>query len=1048
MTDDFDKLPPDDEPEESIPDWLSNIPIKPSDESDDSGALDWMNAVGAAESPSSDELDLGGELDWLSTLDESAAPSEQENLWQADQPASPTAVPRSLGLTGKLDWQQALGSVEQPEDEPTDWISGFQTEDEPVEEEQPDSLDWLQNMEAQPESAAFDFGEEAAAPAESLPENMAWLQQYAATDESVEEASEPEEAVPDWLMDAAPVEAGLPAAEAQNLFEEAVAETESTTEAWLDEFPAMEDLTGSPAAVPAPADERIDWFAEPVPDTFDVADENVPDWLQGIEAQPTQTDALLFDQPNTGLFREMEAEALGATEPPTAPMSTGELRDIDALLASYEGLDPNVVDRTGQLMSTEIDIDKGLIGEGTEPVRESPAPRKVTAPLPEGAPSWLSEIGGQVASVESVSAGAILRQQAQTERPAEELPDRLKALRQAAAKLPASGEVGMPEVMRNLLPGVSQAIPAAAVRPGQPGLTSEVVINQGQRDKINLLRTLVAADDEKSAIDRTLESLEDEAGLIGATPVVKTRPRRRFKIDRLLIAVLLAAAVILPFVVPVARIGNLPPAQFKAGSRQQMALDRLQRLQAGDLALIAVEYGPTGAGELDSLLEALLRHVFIRGARPIVTGSNPVGLLHARQIVEEIGAESGFLAAIGRQGQPLVANLDYYVTRYLAGEAVGLRDFSQNLPVVLATDIQGLPTNLSLQSITDIKLVAVVAERGDDVRNWAEQVIAAGRLPLVIAASASAGPLAEPYVAPNSSNGLLVGYRDAYTYRAILDGVQTTGIEPVAQPNQLPLPQLLSNDLTATLIATINAPTPTPTATLTPSQTFTPSVTPSASVTPSPTLSPTTTNTPTDTPTVTPSITSTPRPTLPPTWTPTIEGAEPIAAPGTVILGVNNTSDAINVREGPGRDFARVAALGAGQEVQIIGRNDDGSWLQVRLEDDTEGWVLAELIRIQEPGATPTQSAYQIDPNAVVVMVADSNYLPVALQSTPVPEGPPGAAPLPRPGEAVSSAPVEPVPYRDERWYSMTLGLVVIIIVILLGAVINILRSLFQRGRS
>jgi hypothetical protein len=48
----------------------------------------------------------------------------------------------------------------------------------------------------------------------------------------------------------------------------------------------------------------------------------------------------------------------------------------------------------------------------------------------------------------------------------------------------------------------------------------------------------------------------------------------------------------------------------------------------------------------------------------------------------------------------------------------------------------------------------------------------------------------------------------------------------------------------------------------------------------------------------------------------------------------------------------------------------------------------------------------------------------------------------------VVTVPVEPVPYRDERWYSMTLGLVVIILIILLGAIINILRSLFRRSRS
>src|SRR6185295_8664241 len=115
---------------------------------------------------------------------------------------------------------------------------------------------------------------------------------------------------------------------------------------------------------------------------------------------------------------------------------------------------------------------------------------------------------------------------------------------------------------------------------------------------------------------------------------VRARKRRRLlKIDRLLIAIFLAAAVILPYVVNSLRIGDLPPAQFAAGSREASAFATVDGLHRGDLALIAAEYGPTGAGELDPTLDALLRHTLMRGARPVIVSGNPVGLLHARNVL-------------------------------------------------------------------------------------------------------------------------------------------------------------------------------------------------------------------------------------------------------------------------------------------------------------------------------------------------------------------------------------------------------------------------------
>jgi hypothetical protein len=129
-------------------------------------------------------------------------------------------------------------------------------------------------------------------------------------------------------------------------------------------------------------------------------------------------------------------------------------------------------------------------------------------------------------------------------------------------------------------------------------------------------------------------------------------------------------------------------------------------------------------------------------------------------------------------------------------------------------------------------------------------------------------------------------------------------------------------------VALAEAPTltPTPTPEATPTETPTPTATP----TETPTL--TATPTPVDTPTATPTDTPTPTPTETPTPTPT---ATPPPTPDAMVQ-VN----ALNLRAGPGTDYAVVDTLRFGDSLQVIGRyGSDCSWLEVITPTGLQGWV-------------------------------------------------------------------------------------------------------------
>jgi hypothetical protein len=63
-----------------------------------------------------------------------------------------------------------------------------------------------------------------------------------------------------------------------------------------------------------------------------------------------------------------------------------------------------------------------------------------------------------------------------------------------------------------------------------------------------------------------------------------------------------------------------------------------------------------------------------------------------------------------------------------------------------------------------------------------------------------------------------------------------------------------------------------------------------------------------------------------------------------------------NVRTGPGLNYATLAGgAAAGTQVNVTGRNEDASWLQIVLPDNREGWVASQLLELNpdldvEPG--------------------------------------------------------------------------------------------------
>jgi uncharacterized protein YgiM (DUF1202 family) len=74
-----------------------------------------------------------------------------------------------------------------------------------------------------------------------------------------------------------------------------------------------------------------------------------------------------------------------------------------------------------------------------------------------------------------------------------------------------------------------------------------------------------------------------------------------------------------------------------------------------------------------------------------------------------------------------------------------------------------------------------------------------------------------------------------------------------------------------------------------------------------------------------------------------VTGGEPVPPPPDQQIAIVTTG-ALNVRTGPGVAYHIIAVLDEGDIVQLLGRNNSGTWVQVKLQDETVGWVNASLV--------------------------------------------------------------------------------------------------------
>jgi uncharacterized protein YgiM (DUF1202 family) len=120
---------------------------------------------------------------------------------------------------------------------------------------------------------------------------------------------------------------------------------------------------------------------------------------------------------------------------------------------------------------------------------------------------------------------------------------------------------------------------------------------------------------------------------------------------------------------------------------------------------------------------------------------------------------------------------------------------------------------------------------------------------------------------------------------------------------------------------------------------------------------------PSPTPLNSPTPPSEETPTLPPTF---VDPPTPTPTATALIKAVIKAdSGQVNMRSGPGTTFRIVGTLKGNSPLLVISYSEDSKWSLVRLDDGTEGWILANLVTLANPSATvPVLAAAELTQRA------------------------------------------------------------------------------------
>ena len=751
--------------DEDVPDWLANLSptaATPSTPPASAPEKDFFARSNQAESkpepvsePSQDDTPS-----WLRGMrDDASTTRDEPSDWFADASERPEESPESDEKQGDTDWGSSL-------DFPSSSMST-----PPAKEEE--DLSWLHNLEAASRqtgelpspkqgtdwNADFDLPSTPSATSSSQ-DDLSWLDRLGGIEEPSKPVPEQPAAPPlsgdlSWLDQFGGISEPSPASTS-----DARQVNEQQDLSWLNSLGAPSEPQPVDAAPdqPLPAQpfvsgEDLDWLnklggtTEPVTPPPFVEDKQSAEDLNWLNALGGEPDAL-----STPPFTQEEPEFQTVTPRHTAPLNPEVPREPepepDWLKSATEAPSmPAPGDLSMDWFSSGVQTPR----EKTPPTTPKAAPFEsdIFSTASESAsslsnedvdslfsvemPDWLSRADPEAVAPASQQANAF---PAETDDPLApvDLPSWVQAMRPVEAVISetASSVADQPAATEGPLAGLHGVIPIAP-------------IGSSRRPKPVSLTLQAPPEQQASAVllEQILGSETSPRTLV-ASSVVTSQQWLRWGLSALFLLVLSSVIFLRSQMMPVS--AALPN---EAGGLSNAVLS----IPANAKILVVIDYEPSLAVEMEAVSGPLLDQIVLL-SQPNLSfiSTSPNGPALAERLMIETG--------INQSG------LSYRNLGYLPGGSAGILGF------------MGSPAQITsladVAAFSEYAAIVVLTDHAESGRAWVEQLHnqrqadpALASQPLLMAASAQAGPLLKPYVDSRQITGMISGLSDAARYELV-----------------------------------------------------------------------------------------------------------------------------------------------------------------------------------------------------------------------------------------------------------------------------------------
>lgn len=201
----------------------------------------------------------------------------------------------------------------------------------------------------------------------------------------------------------------------------------------------------------------------------------------------------------------------------------------------------------------------------------------------------------------------------------------------------------------------------------------------------------------------------------------------------------------------------------KPTAQAQDVFDAIEGLEEGDKVLLAFDYDPASAGELQPMATAFVRHCCEKKLKMYFLALWPVG----PQMIDET------IAAVIRADFPdLEYGVDYVNLGFKSGGEGVIKVIVADLRQFYTTDAQGtgidqIPMCRGVGSIRDMDLLIEISAGYPGTKEWVQYAATPYELRLVSGCTGVQAPLLYPYI-PDQLPGLLGAIKGAAEYEQLV----------------------------------------------------------------------------------------------------------------------------------------------------------------------------------------------------------------------------------------------------------------------------------------